>query len=48
MNDRQQRNSTGLSAEEFDKMAEFLKPYASLYVAVDYKEALNILMTHIR
>ena len=47
-NDTEQKVTTGLSMVEFDEMAEFLYPFAGQFQTFDYKEALNILLMHIR
>ena len=48
LNERQQRNSTGLSPQEFEAIAKYLEPFASRFVEFDYKECLNLFMTHVR
>ena len=47
-NDTEQKVTTGLSMVEFEEMAEFLSPFSGQFQTFDYKEALNILLMHIR
>ena len=47
-NDEDQRRCTGLSKEEFDHVATFVKPFERHFHTFDYQESLNLLLTCIR
>ena len=46
--DKDQKIATGLSEAEFEDMASYLVPFKGQFRRFDYKEALNILLIHIR
>ena len=46
--DKDQKIATGLSSAEFEDMASYLLPYKGQFRKFDYREALNILLIHIR
>ena len=46
--DRLQRVCTGLSADEFEYLAQYIQPFQSRFISFDYKEVLNLLLLMIR